>query len=354
MSAYVFFVRERYAALKLKQPDLRFGDASKLLGSEWATMDTSAKAKFVDMAAADMARYEKETGADKEPKRAKSAYVFFVRERYAALKRAQPELDFGELSKALGEEWGKMDRSAKAKYEALSQADTARYEREAKIAGIGKVKKKKSISGRPTGPFFVFCKEKRAQNGPELRGCSMTERSKVLGEIWQRMTPAERAPYYTDEYKQWIASRRKLSGPRNPYEEYVHRMCQEDPSLSDDTSRTLSSIHEELSIRWKGLSAESKEEYRTPEYIAFRAAKRSGASMLILGQTTEEQLEVLGNDRFALYALEQRVQRGAVPTGDWVSPGAFCPQKSSVRAIRFPVIEKSVTLKTKQIHQNEL
>ena len=56
-----------------------------------------------------------------------------------------------------------MDRSAKAKYEALSQADTARYEREAKIAGIGKVKKKKSISVAPTGPFFVFCKEKRAR-----------------------------------------------------------------------------------------------------------------------------------------------------------------------------------------------
>ena len=90
--------------MKLKQPDLRFGDASKLLGSEWATMDKSAKAKFVDMAAADMARYEKETGADKEPKRAKSAYVF-CEERDAALKRAQPELDFGELSKALGEEW---------------------------------------------------------------------------------------------------------------------------------------------------------------------------------------------------------------------------------------------------------
>jgi hypothetical protein len=140
VSAYAFFVRDRYTALKVAQPDVRFGQASKVLGSEWKSMKESAKAKFRAMAAADMARYEKETGADKVPKRAKSAYTFFVGERYSALKVAQPELGFGEVSKVLGAQWNAMGKHARAKYTALAAADSVRYNREAQAAGKGKKK----------------------------------------------------------------------------------------------------------------------------------------------------------------------------------------------------------------------
>ena len=245
-----------------------------------------------------------------KPKRAMSAYMYFVKEQYSSMKASQPDLKFGDASKALGKQWKAMSIMSKAKFEALSATDKARYQRELK-----KTKKNVKMEGakqrRPMGPFFVFCKEKRAENGPELMYCSVSEKSKVLGQLWNHMTPAEKSRYYTEEYKQYLADKRKVSGPRNPYEEYVYQMHRQDPNLKSDNTRSTASIEEELSTRWKALSKEMKETYRTPEYVAYRKAKSSGASMLILGRTTDEQLELLGNDRFALYALEKRVGTGA-------------------------------------------
>ena len=63
-----------------------------------------------------------------------------------SLKQERPELHFGEVSKALGEEWSKMEEKARAKYEMLSKEDSIRYQKEAKLAGKGKVKKKSSKS----------------------------------------------------------------------------------------------------------------------------------------------------------------------------------------------------------------
>ena len=80
VSAYVFFVRERHAALKLKQPDLRFGDASKLLGSEWPLWTSLQKPNLLIWQQQIWPDTQKKQVRTKNPS-AKSAYVFFVRER---------------------------------------------------------------------------------------------------------------------------------------------------------------------------------------------------------------------------------------------------------------------------------
>lgn len=60
------------------------------------------------------------------PKRGLSAYMFFVQEKRAEVKRDHPDATFGEIGKKLGEMWRSLGDEQKSKYEKLAKADKAR------------------------------------------------------------------------------------------------------------------------------------------------------------------------------------------------------------------------------------
>ena len=65
-----------------------------------------------------------------KPKRALSAYFFYLLERRESLKRQQPNLDHKELIKTMGLEWNEMSEEKKKPYQEKSVEDHIRFERE--------------------------------------------------------------------------------------------------------------------------------------------------------------------------------------------------------------------------------
>lgn len=70
----------------------------------------------------------------KGPKRALSAYMYFAKDIRATIKSEQPELTFGELTKAIAARWALAGPEQKAPYEEMAAADSARYKAEKEAA----------------------------------------------------------------------------------------------------------------------------------------------------------------------------------------------------------------------------
>ncbi|EPY41254.1 high mobility group protein B3 [Angomonas deanei] len=116
----------------------------------WKNLGESEKAKYLNMAAEDKKRFDREVeafkakggvmvrGSKKEakvkkakkdpnaPKRAKNAYMFFATE----FRTKHPELSMIEQTKAAGEAWRNLADDAKKPYEAMAAKDRERYENE--------------------------------------------------------------------------------------------------------------------------------------------------------------------------------------------------------------------------------
>lgn len=86
-----------------------------------------AKDKAVKEAAKELKRKKKEEKANK-PKRARSAYTFFVSENRSKIQSQHADWSFQQLAKALGLAWKNCKN--RAHYEKLAKADKARSEKE--------------------------------------------------------------------------------------------------------------------------------------------------------------------------------------------------------------------------------
>jgi len=78
---------------------------------------------------------KKKKGGKKDkdaPKRAKSAYLFFSVKERAELKKKNPDLAFGELSKKVAKKWNNASDATRKKYEEKAVEDKKRYAREMK------------------------------------------------------------------------------------------------------------------------------------------------------------------------------------------------------------------------------
>ena len=64
-SAYFYYAADRRKWFKEQQPELKMTEVAKLLGAEWKALSEKQRKKYNDLAAKDMARYEREKGKDK-------------------------------------------------------------------------------------------------------------------------------------------------------------------------------------------------------------------------------------------------------------------------------------------------
>jgi len=165
---------------KKANPEANFGELGKLVGEQWDNLDINEKKKYEEKAAQDKERYEREKqiydraqkaslpvssrdnekkavdkkntekdeGSDEDsdeetkrkkkpirkdanaPKRALSAFMFYVSTVRENVRKANPEASFGVIGKLLGEQWCNLDINEKKKYEEMAAQDKARYERE--------------------------------------------------------------------------------------------------------------------------------------------------------------------------------------------------------------------------------
>jgi len=163
LSSYFMFTRDRRAALKASQPDLKTTELAKAMSAEWKALDGAAKDKYTAEAAQAKAEYAtklaeykktaefgkftlklaewkqanaeqnsvangsgsgkpgtgkpfkatKKPKDEKAPKRAASAYFLFTASRRASLKEANPDMKVTELAKLMGAEWKALSEDAK-------------------------------------------------------------------------------------------------------------------------------------------------------------------------------------------------------------------------------------------------
>mgnify|MGYP002883919075 CR=1 FL=1 len=73
------------------------------------------------------------------PKRAKTAYFFFMEEIRESVKSENPGMKLGEQMKEIGQQWRDLSESKKRKYTDLAEADKKRYAEE-----MGQVKTEES------------------------------------------------------------------------------------------------------------------------------------------------------------------------------------------------------------------
>ena len=131
LSGYMFFladVREKYVK---KHPDLKMTQLSKEMANEWKGMTDDQKAKYQELAAADVERHRKEmeqyekkgwfTNAKGEkstdlfkptlsddvvkPKKAATAFMIFSNEKRPDLMKKYPDKKITEIASMLGEAW---------------------------------------------------------------------------------------------------------------------------------------------------------------------------------------------------------------------------------------------------------
>merc|ERR1712072_1525117 len=151
LTPYIFFLQKRRPELTAKHPNWKFTDIGKKLGSEWGSMTDSQKKSYVALAAKDAKRFasamksytppppskrsEGDTKTRKKrrkkdpnaPKRALTAYVFFLQKRRPELTAKRPNWKFTDIGKKLGSEWGSMTDSQKKSFVALAAKDAKRF-----------------------------------------------------------------------------------------------------------------------------------------------------------------------------------------------------------------------------------
>ena len=67
VSAFLHFCSEQREAVKAEKPGMNVGEVTKMLSEKWRALDDAGKQKYVDIAAADKARYEREKKDAPEP-----------------------------------------------------------------------------------------------------------------------------------------------------------------------------------------------------------------------------------------------------------------------------------------------
>ena len=147
-SAYNFFMKEKMAEMKKKEPEAKLPELSKKIGEEWAKIkgDSKKSKKYNDLAASDKDRYaqEMETYQPPEgfapskkvkkegPKGPKGPYICFSMDVRPSIVKKNPNASPSEVMKLIGEAWKEVkdDKKKRAKYDEMAAADKERYESE--------------------------------------------------------------------------------------------------------------------------------------------------------------------------------------------------------------------------------
>ncbi|EHB10979.1 High mobility group protein B1 [Heterocephalus glaber] len=130
-----------------------------------------------------------------------SSHAFFVQTCREEHKKKHPNafVNFSEFSKKCSERWKTMFAKEKGKFEDMTKADKAHYEREMKTYIPPKEETKKfkdpNAPKRLPSAFFLFCSEYHPKIKGEYPGLSIGDVAKKLGEIWNNTAADDKQPY---------------------------------------------------------------------------------------------------------------------------------------------------------------
>lgn len=152
-SAWIFFCLKNRKRVLEDHPETPFGDICKKLSPMWKALSTTERQPYLEMYRRDKERHsaamasmtkddkkayrlykrnrrKKRTGM---PKRAMSAYMFFVNVSRDSVKKSSPGASFTDVARILGQRWRSLDAEAKRVYQEKNAADKARYDAEMSV-----------------------------------------------------------------------------------------------------------------------------------------------------------------------------------------------------------------------------
>jgi hypothetical protein len=143
----------------------------------------------------------------KAPKKARSAYTYYLEESHARIKVSNPDAPFGAISKQISAEWKAMSDAQKRRYEELSRQDKLRFSEEKSeyipTPGYGadgnalfkkKVKHKRAKRGHCSA-YIIFVIQMRPVIKGENPNIINTDIMKEAGNRWRAMTPQQKQPW---------------------------------------------------------------------------------------------------------------------------------------------------------------
>jgi len=149
----------------------------------------------------------------KAPKKKQSAYMFFLAQNRERIKQENPGIQFGEVGRKAGQMWNALSAEEKQPYNALSEKDKTRFEKEMENytpeddsdeeappkkrskAATTKKKKDPNAPKAAINAYFFYVRENREDYKSKHPGMKTTDITKALGKQWKEMAEKEKEPY---------------------------------------------------------------------------------------------------------------------------------------------------------------
>ncbi len=148
-SAFILYMNDNRDRIKKQNPDATFGGLSQIGSAEWKVVKPVVKSKYEKLAEQDRERYAQEMSTfvpspeDKKekkqkrakrdinaPKKALSAYLFYVNSQRAKAVKLHPDYTQPEIVKHIAAGWRELSDREKKPYQDMADKDKVRYERE--------------------------------------------------------------------------------------------------------------------------------------------------------------------------------------------------------------------------------
>jgi structure-specific recognition protein 1 len=225
MSAYMLYAGAARSKVVAENPDASFGGITQIIAADFKKLSPEERTKWDEKANDDKQRYQDQMedysapednndsdGGNKAkkkakkdpnaPKRAMTAYFFFMNESRDRIKKENPEASFSEIAKIAGTEWRSMSNKDKAKYEAMATKDKSRYSKEmTEYKPTGGATSSKKANKDPNAPkkamtsFFYFLNEMRPKIKQENPDMSFGELGKKAGELFRALSTNQKEKY---------------------------------------------------------------------------------------------------------------------------------------------------------------
>ena len=282
-SAYNFYAMDEKVRKEVvaANPEADFGTLSKLIGAQWKVLSPEQKAPYEEQSQQDKAKVAEakatavaqgEAPAPKV-KRARSAYTLYSMDPKVrdAVKAANPDASFGDLSKVISTQWKALSPEAKAPYEETSNAEKAKVaEQKAAIAATtGTTSTGKTKRARSAYTLYSMDPAVREAAKKDHPDADFGGLSKVISAQWKALSPEAKAPYeeQSNAEKAVVAEAKAKNAPKKRRAKTAYLCFSTDSKQREAAKKALggdpkvTEIAKHLGAQWKKMTAEQKKPY---------------------------------------------------------------------------------------------
>jgi len=141
-----------------------------------------------------------------KPKRATSAYLYFLSHLRGQLKAQGKSIKIGELAKEAAAKWHGMDANMRKPFDEQALTDKQRYQQE---MGVFKPARDPNMPKRPSTAYFHFLADFRQK----MKGSDVGHKDVIsqAGQAWQRLSEDQKHPYQVKQQEEKIGYEKRMA-----------------------------------------------------------------------------------------------------------------------------------------------